>query len=80
MLNVLVAMQRAFTAIFEKRGRWFVAYVEELPGVNTQGRTLAEARRNLKEALELILDTNRILARAQVQGKHFIREIIKVPG
>lgn len=58
-------MQRAFTAIFEKRGRWFIAYVEELPGVNTQGRTLAEARRNLKEALELILETNRILAQVK---------------
>jgi predicted RNase H-like HicB family nuclease len=36
--------------------------VEEIPGVNTQGRTLAEARRNLKEALSLILLTNRKLA------------------
>jgi predicted RNase H-like HicB family nuclease len=52
-------MQREFTAIIQKRGRWYVAYVEEIPGVNTQGRTLAEARRNLKEALRLILDTNR---------------------
>ncbi len=55
-------MEREFTAVFEKRGRWYVAYVEEIPGVNTQGRTLAEARRNLKEALQLILETNRRLA------------------
>ena len=34
---------------------------EEIPGVNTQGRTLAEARRNLKEALQLVLDANREL-------------------
>jgi predicted RNase H-like HicB family nuclease len=46
----------------EKRGRWYVAYVEEVPGANTQGRTLAEARRNLREALRLILETNRQLA------------------
>lgn len=55
-------MQREFTAVIEKRGRWYVAFVEEVPGVNTQGRTLTEARRNLKEALRLILETNRQLA------------------
>jgi predicted RNase H-like HicB family nuclease len=52
-------MSREFTAVFEKHGRWYVAYVEEIPGVNTQGRTLAEARENLKEALQLILEENR---------------------
>lgn len=49
-------MKREFTAVFEKRGKWYVAYVEEIPGVNTQGRTLKEARANLKEALNLILE------------------------
>lgn len=57
-------MTREFTAVIEKRDRWYVAYVEEIPGVNTQGRTLTEARRNLKEALRLILETNRQLAAA----------------
>ena len=47
-------MTREFTAVIEKKGRWYVAWVEEIPGVNTQGKTLAEARRNLKEALQLI--------------------------
>ena len=47
-----------FSAVIQKRGRWYVAYVEEIPGVNTQGRTLAEARRNLKEALRLVLRAN----------------------
>jgi len=50
-----------FTAVYAKRGKWYVAYVEEIPGVNTQGRTLAEAKRNLREALELVLETNRSL-------------------
>jgi predicted RNase H-like HicB family nuclease len=58
-------MEREFTAVIEKRGRWYVAYVEEIPGVNTQGRTLAEARRNLKEALRGILALNRRLASKQ---------------
>jgi len=54
-------MSREFTAVFEKHGRWYIAYVEEIPGVNTQGRTLSEARENLKEALQLILEENRRL-------------------
>jgi predicted RNase H-like HicB family nuclease len=54
-------MQRKFTTVIHKRDRWYIAYVEEIPGVNTQGRTLAEARRNLKEALRLILETQRRL-------------------
>jgi predicted RNase H-like HicB family nuclease len=53
-------MTREFTAVIEKKGRWYVAWVEEIPGVNTQGKTLAEARRNLKEALQLILEQNRL--------------------
>lgn len=55
-------MQREFTAVFEKRGRWYVAYVEEIPGVNTQGKTLSEVRENLKDALQLILEENRRLS------------------
>jgi predicted RNase H-like HicB family nuclease len=52
-------MQREFTAVIEKKGLWYVGTVEEIPGVNTQGRTLAEVRRNLKEAVTLILETRR---------------------
>jgi predicted RNase H-like HicB family nuclease len=48
-----------FTAVYRKSGKWWAAYVEEVPGVNTQGATLAEARANLKEALALILQANR---------------------
>jgi len=55
-------MERKYTAVIQKRGRWYVAWVEEIPGVNTQGRTLAEARRNLREALQLVLEENRRLA------------------
>ncbi len=58
-------MEREFTAVIKKQGRWYVAYVEEIPGVNTQGRTLDETRRNLREALQLILETNRQIAAEQ---------------
>ncbi len=56
-------MSNRVTPVIEKHGKWYVAYVHEIPGVNTQGRTLAEARANLKEALALILETNRSLRR-----------------
>ena len=51
------------TVSIEKHGRWYVAWVEEVPGVNTQGRTWDEVRSNLKEALHDILELNRGLAR-----------------
>lgn len=65
-----------FTAVFEKRGRWYVGYIEEIPGVNTQGKTLASARRNLKEALDLILAANRALA-ARSHSRTVVREPIR---
>ncbi len=58
---------REFTAIYQKRGKWTLGFVEEIPGVNTQGRTLKEAKENLKEALTLILETNRALATGKAQ-------------
>ena len=51
-----------FTAVYVKRGKWYIAYVEEIPGVNTQGKTLGEAKRNLKDALVMVLEANRALA------------------
>jgi predicted RNase H-like HicB family nuclease len=54
-------MQREFTSVIEKRDNWYIHYVEELPSVNTQGKTLKEVRENLKEALCLIIEANRQL-------------------
>lgn len=56
-------MQREFTSVIEKRDDWYIGYVEKRPGVNTQGKTLKEMRQNLKEALCLIIEANRELAR-----------------
>ena len=63
-----------FTAVFEQVDDWWVAFVEELPGANTQGETLDEARENLKEAVQLVIETNREIARRQATGKNVIRE------
>lgn len=70
-------MKHQFTSVIEKRGQWYVAYIEELPGVNTQGRTLTEARRNLKDALKLIIAANRELSRKQ-RSADARRELIEV--
>lgn len=63
-----------FTAVFERTDDWWIASVEELPGVNTQGRTLEEARENLREAMQLVLETNRELAQEASAGREVIRE------
>jgi predicted RNase H-like HicB family nuclease len=49
-------MKKKITRIIRKSGGWYIAYIKEIPGVNTQGRTLAEARSNLQEALALITE------------------------
>ena len=63
-----------FTAVFDHEGDWWIGYVEELPGANTQGRTLDEARENLKEAIHLVLEANRELARREFAGREVVRE------
>lgn len=71
-------MKGEFTAVYEKRGKWYVAYIEEIPGVNTQGRTLKEARANLKDALRLILEANRELSLRSIGAEERIKEPILV--
>ena len=56
-------MKRKPTRIIQKRDRWYTAYVKELPGANAQGRTIAETRRNLDEAVALIIAANHELSR-----------------
>jgi predicted RNase H-like HicB family nuclease len=62
------------TAIFMQVPEGYVAFVEELPGANTQGDTLEEARENLREAVELVLEANRELAEKTLTGQSVIRE------
>jgi len=62
------------TAVFVKVPEGYVAFVEELPGANTQGATLEEARANLREAVELVLEANRALAEKSIEGRKVIRE------
>ena len=68
-------MSIELTAVFRKDPEGgFVAFVEELPGANTQGQTLDEARENLREAVALVLESNRALAEMSLVGVDVIRE------
>ena len=69
-----LAMDVRFTAVYRKVPEGFIAFVEELPGANTQGATLEEARTNLEEAVALVLDANRTLAEEDLEGAEVIRE------
>lgn len=71
-------MESTFTAIFEKDDDWYIGYVEELSGANSQGMTLEEARENLHEAIELIIISNRELTEKSLAGKKYIRENLTV--
>ena len=52
-------MRNEFTAIIERDGEWYIAYCPEVPGANGQGRTIEECRKNLGEAIALILEDRR---------------------
>ena len=66
------------TAVFQETPEGYIAFVEELPGANTQGATLEEARSNLAEAVEMVLDANRALADMDIVDAIVIREPIEV--
>ncbi len=71
-------MQLELTAIFRAVPEGYIAFVEELPGANTQGATLEEARANLREAVELVLEANRVLAEEDLGGAEVIRERLRL--
>jgi len=73
-------MELELTAVFRRVPEGYIAFVEELPGANTQGATLEEARVNLKEAVALVLEANRTLASEDATGADVIREPLKVSG
>lgn len=62
------------TAVFRKVPEGYIGFVEELPGANTQGATLEEARTNLGEAVELLFDAHRSQTEESLRGLDVIRE------
>ena len=71
-------MQMELTAVFQKVPEGYIGFIEELPGANTQGATLEEARANLREAAVLVLEANRTLAEESLRGYDVIREPLKL--
>ena len=72
--NVPRRREMKLTAVFEQVPEGYIGFIEELPGANTQGATIEEARSNLKEAVELVLEANRLLSEESLKGKRVIRE------
>jgi predicted RNase H-like HicB family nuclease len=70
----------SFTAVFQKVPEGYIGFIEELPGANTQGSTLEEARENLKEAAALVIEANRILAEESIADQDVIREPFSLPA
>ena len=62
------------TAVYQEVPEGFIAFVEELPGANTQGATLDEARANLREAVALVIEANRAMVEEDLAGAAVIRE------
>jgi predicted RNase H-like HicB family nuclease len=62
------------TAIYTKVRGGYTGWIEEIPGVNTQGKTLPETKQNLADALDLVIETNRIVAKQELRGKDVICE------
>ena len=68
------------TAVYRKVPEGYIGFVEELPGANSQGATLEEARANLQEAAVLVLEANRQLTEESLQGEDVIREPLALPA
>jgi predicted RNase H-like HicB family nuclease len=67
-----------FTAVFQKVPEGYIAFVEELPGANTQGATIEEARENLEEAVRMVMEANRMLSEESLAGADVIREPLRI--
>ncbi len=67
-------MKEQLTAVFQQVPEGYIGFVEELPGANSQGDTLEEARTNVQEAVQLVLKSNRALVEETLRNKKVIRE------
>ena len=66
------------TAVYRKVKEGYIAYVEEIPGINSQGSDLENAKENLLDALKLVLEVNREISEKEIAGEKVIKEKISV--
>jgi predicted RNase H-like HicB family nuclease len=72
-------MPAQLTAVYRKVPEGYIGWVEEIPGANVQEATLDEARGSLAEAVQLVLEANRDLARARLdEDAEIIREPLRL--
>jgi predicted RNase H-like HicB family nuclease len=69
----------SFTAVYLKAKHGYVGFIEELPGVNSHGQTIDEARANLQSLATVIFDLERAQAQELLEGKDVVREGFSVP-
>jgi predicted RNase H-like HicB family nuclease len=69
----------AFTAVYLKSSHGYVGFIEELPGVNSHGRTLPEARETLHKLAAVVFDEGRREAQELLAGKDVVRESFVLP-
>lgn len=70
----VIKLREKLTAVFRESKYGFIGYVEELPGANTQGKTLEETKQNLIEAIQLVFEANRQMAGQEDKGDDLIME------
>ena len=68
----------AFTAVYLKGKHGYTGFVEELPGVNAQGQTIEETRRNLQSLAAVVFDEDRKLSTELLEGKDVVREHFRI--
>ena len=70
-------MRPNYNAVIQHHGEWWIGWIEEVPGVNSQGHTREELIENLHDALEEALEMNRADARAAASGTY---EEVSIPA
>ncbi len=70
--------EMSFTAVYLKARHGYVGFVEELPGVNSQGQTLEEARANLHRLAAVVFEEERAQSAEMLAGKDVVREAFRV--
>ncbi len=71
-------MKQIYTAVYKKTDKWYLGWIEEVPGVNSQGKTLKEVKENLREAVGLVVETSRLLTRVEAGNRGITREKISI--
>jgi len=66
------------TVVFRKVPEGYIGWVEELPGANTQGKTLAEAQENILEAIQMTLEANHKLTGAPLPSEFSLKEKVSL--